>query len=469
MFGSRFKAGTYSAVAAVLVIVLAVAANLAVGALPKNTTQLDLTRQSLYTLSDQSISILSALDRDVDMYLMANSGKENATITRLLGRYAAQSDHIHVSYVDPTAQPTFLKGYDLSTADMNENSVLVDCGGKYRLVDYSEIYVSVYKADPATGGYIQGTDFEGENALTNAIHFVSKDDLPKIYTLIGHGEEELSAVTLKMITQDNIETETMHLLSLGDVPKDADLVLLHRPKSDLAPEEAEALIAYLQNGGRLVLITDYVEEGTMENLLSVAAFMGMQAGNGLIVEGNAAMCISRYAYYLLPALEDHEITTPLKQSRVYVLMPVAQPIERDGSAGAQVVFLLTTSGEAYLKSEGLNTKEIVKEDGDKTGPFHVGAIAEKGEGKMCWFTAGGMITDAVDNTVSGANRNLFMNTLNFMTEQTESVSIRAKSLNAQGLTLTEADHTFWSVMMIGVIPLTLIAVGAVILIRRRKR
>ena len=43
MFGSRFKAGSYSAFAAAVVIAIAVLANLAVQALPQTATQIDLT------------------------------------------------------------------------------------------------------------------------------------------------------------------------------------------------------------------------------------------------------------------------------------------------------------------------------------------------------------------------------------------------------------------------------------------
>lgn len=71
MFGSRFKAGSYSAFAAAVVIAIAVLANLAVQALPQTATQIDLTAQSLYTLSDQTRRIAASLDTDVNLYLLA--------------------------------------------------------------------------------------------------------------------------------------------------------------------------------------------------------------------------------------------------------------------------------------------------------------------------------------------------------------------------------------------------------------
>ena len=53
--------------------------------------------------------------------------------------------------------------------------------------------------------------------------------------------------------------------------------------------------------------------------------------------------------------------------------------------------------------------------------------------------------------------------------QEESISIRAKSLDTTGLTVTQAESTLWSIVMIGLIPLALVAIGIVIWIRRKRR
>ena len=153
MFGSRFKAGSYSAFAAAVVIAIAVLANLAVQALPQTATQIDLTAQSLYTLSDQTRRIAASLDTDVNLYLLALRGNEDDTISRLLQSYAELNSHIHVSNVDPTEQPTFLDTYDLDINQLYANSVLVDGGGRSRLVSYSDIYVTDYSMNYSTYDY----------------------------------------------------------------------------------------------------------------------------------------------------------------------------------------------------------------------------------------------------------------------------------------------------------------------------
>ena len=468
MFGHRFIAGSWSAFAAVIVIVIAVVANLIVGSLPTTATQIDLTSNSLYSLSDQTRRIAASLDRDVTLYLLATSGNEDATISRFLNNYAALSSHIRVENVDPGERPTFLKGYDLETSRLYQNSVIVDSGDRYRLVGYDEIFVTDYSMNYYSYSYETSTTFDGENAITNAIHYVTSDNLPKVYVLTGHGEAELSEDVTDMIQQDNMEQESLSLLSLDAVPEDAAAVLINAPSSDLGDDETEVLIAWLQNGGNVVLMTDYIAEGSMTNLLRVTAAMGLTVEPGIILEGDRNMRVSRYPHYILPEMTSHEITEALMEGGYYILTPIAQPIVETGSSGASVTWLLTTSGSAYAKLAALDMKTTEKEEGDTEGPFHVGAVSENG-GKLIWFSSGSMLTGNVDRTVGGANSNLFLNALNWMGGQEESISIRAKSLDTASLTVTGAQSSFWSIVMIGLIPLGFIALGLVVTIRRKRR
>ena len=221
MFGKRFRAGGYSAAASAIVIAIAVLLNLMVGSLPTTLTQIDLTDQSIYSLSDQTKRIAASLDKDVTLYLICNTGNEDTTVQRLLQRYEDLSDHIHMEVMDPALHPTFLDSYELEISRLYENSVLVDCDGRYRLVGYDEIFVTSYDMDYYSYNYYTTTSFNGESALTSAIHYVSSDDLPKVYMLTGHGETELDDRITEMLSQDNFESESLSLLSLESVPEDA--------------------------------------------------------------------------------------------------------------------------------------------------------------------------------------------------------------------------------------------------------
>ena len=467
---SRFRAGSYSAVAAIIMICIAVALNLVVGALPESKTQLDLTASSLYSISAQTRQIVSALNKDVNLYLLSTTGSEDETITRLLDRYAEISSHIKVSYVDPAVQPTFLNNYELTQSKLYANSVLVECGSKYRLVSYTDIYVTTYSyTSYYSYNYTSTTEFDGENALTNAIHYVSSETLPKVYVLSGHGEEEFSSSITEMFEQDNIDYETLSLLSLESVPEDAQAVLINAPQTDLSDDERDLLIAYLQNGGCIILNTDYIEKDTMTNLLQVTQSMNLTVGDGLIMEGDSQKHLSRYPYYILPDATSHEITDDLIDSGYYILQCLCQPIEETSSTSATVTFLLTTSSQAYGKTAGMNATTTEKEDSDTAGPFNTGAISEYNDGKLIWFTGSDMLNDSIDRMVSGGNSNLFLNAVNYCCDQEESISIRAKSMDTETLTLSDTQNSFWSIMLVGFIPLAFIAAGVIIIIWRKRR
>jgi len=468
MFGERFRAGSYATFAAAIVIAIAVVVNLAVSSLPISSTQFDLTSSSIYSLSAQTKQIAAALDKDVTLYLLASTGNEDSTVERLLNHYASLSSHIRVENVDPSVKPTFLDQYELETSRLYQNSVIVQCGERYRLVSYADIYVTEYSMDYYSYSYNTTTTFQGENALTNAIHYVSSEQLPKVYIVSGHGETELGESITAMLKQDNFDEETVSLFSLEEIPEDAAALVINAPTSDLSEEEAELLISYLQGGGNVVLLTGYIAQGEMPNLRKVTSAMGLTVEDGIIIEGSRNMRLAHYPHYLLPTIGEHDITSALSSGGYYILAPLAQPLAEVEGTSASITWLLTTSDSSYAKVKATQMTTTEKEDGDTDGPFHVGAVSEMG-GKLLWLTSDGVLNSSVDAAVSGANSNLFMNALNWMSGQEDSISIRAKSMDRATLTVPQSAATMWTIIMIGVIPAAMVAMGLIIWIRRKRR
>lgn len=79
----RIGSGIYASAVTVLVVVLAVLLNLIVRAVPTKYTEFDLSEAGLYTLSDSSKDIAHALTQDVTIYYLAETGSEDAIITKL--------------------------------------------------------------------------------------------------------------------------------------------------------------------------------------------------------------------------------------------------------------------------------------------------------------------------------------------------------------------------------------------------
>ena len=170
---------------------------------------------------------------------------------------------------------------------MYNNSLIVESEARYRYVDYYDIYEYDYTNYYTTGSV--DMNFAGEGAITSAVSYVVNDDLPKVYTLTGHGEGSLSSDFQSAAEQDNVEFEELSLLSAETVPEDADCVLILAPQSDISDEELTALQAYLDGGGRLLLITDPPQEGAeLTNLETLMAGYGVHAADGIVVEEDQA-------------------------------------------------------------------------------------------------------------------------------------------------------------------------------------
>ena len=113
-FRSRaFRAGGYSLAAAAIVIAIAVALNLMVNALPASWTKVDLTDTGLYSLSSQTEQLTAALEEDVTVYWIVQSGSEDSTLGQLLERYESLSKHLKVVEKDPVVYPNFAQQYHL--------------------------------------------------------------------------------------------------------------------------------------------------------------------------------------------------------------------------------------------------------------------------------------------------------------------------------------------------------------------
>ena len=185
--GNALRGGSYSVALTAVVLAILIAANFFVSALPSSMTTYDISASKLYSVTSNTKAVVGALEEDVNIYWIVQSGEEDDVLENLLSRYAALSDHITVETRNPDEYPTFAAQYTDETVE--NNSLVVTCGERSRYIAFDEIYVE----ETSAYSYSYSTSFDGEGAITSAIDYVTSDDLPKLYLLEGHGEAELPA------------------------------------------------------------------------------------------------------------------------------------------------------------------------------------------------------------------------------------------------------------------------------------
>ena len=464
------KNGSYSVVLSVIFVVIIVVVNLIVDAFPSTYTELDVSDQQLFSIGDQTKDFLKELDKDVTIYQIAQSGSEDEVVSKLLQKYEEASDHIKVEKKDPVVNPKFTSEY--TDEEVSSNSLIVVCGDRSKIVDYNNIYES--SMDYTTYSYTT-SGFDGEGQITSAISYVTSDNLPVLYTLDGHGEKSLDSTLQEDIEKANIEIKSLNLLTEESVPEDADCLMINSPSTDISEDERDAIIEYLENGGKAMIFSDYTEE-SMDNFDAVLENYGVERVDGIVIEGDAQHYAMQMPYYLLPDVSSAEAVSDFSSQGYFVLAPYAQGIRQLDNVRDTLTIesLLTTSDEAYSKTD-LNTETLEKTDEDIDGPFDIGvSITEKVDDdkttQIVYYSTANLMDSQINQMVAGGNEQMITESLNWMcsTDETSTISIPSKSLEVSYLTVTAYDAAYWKICVMGLIPGVFLVVGFVVWLKRRK-
>ncbi|MGN0182805.1 MAG: Gldg family protein [Candidatus Ornithomonoglobus sp.] len=466
-FGSKdFRLGGYSAAAGIMAAAIGIAVVIMADTLPSKYTQLDISGKNLYSISKETENIVKGLDNEVNIYLIAQESKKDSIIDRMLQKYAGLSGNIKYSVQDPVKNPSFAKKY--TNSEVTQNSVIVVSGDKSRYISYNDIY----KTDFDYESYSQTTEFDGENCVTSAISYVSSDDIPKLYTLSGHGEAQLDSSFEDMVSDRSMETDEISLITESEVPSDADFVLINEPQSDLSEQEVALLKAYADKGGNLIIVSGYTGKD-MPNLNSLTEYYGCALDKEMVMEGDPSKCIQGYNYYLIPSIGSHEITDPLRDEKYFVLVPMAVNIKKAENGRGNITEILTTSDKAYVKADTASMDTIEKTDLDTEGSCTVGIVSTIGEGdsesKLVLISAGQFLTQQSNQLVAGGNGDLFLNTLSWMSGREDGISIHAKPLGSERLTVSDSVSGILGFITVFLIPAAVVAGGIYVIIRRKKR
>lgn len=457
------KGGSYSLIITVIVLAILIVVNILVSALPTTLTKYDISAAKLYSITGNTRVVASSLDQDITIYWIVQADKEDSVIENLLGKYESLSDHIEVVKKNPDIYPTFAEKYTDET--VSNNSLVVESGDRYRYIAYEDIYIQ----ESDMYSYSYSTSFDGEGAITSAIDYVISEELPQLYCLTGHGEEELPSEFSSQIEKENIETQSLSLLTTDEIPEDAAAILIYAPQSDISEEEKTILAEYVSGGGKLLVMAGPVENASLENLYSILADYDVTLNKGITVEADRNHYAFQYPYVLLPDMTSDEVTDSLIENNYYPIIPLASGLTVSDSSG-QVTALLSTSSDSFSKVAGFSLETYEKEEGDIDGPFAVGvSVTADQEGQIVWFTSSEFLQDMYNAYSSGANMDLAMNAVSSLVGEKEAMAIRSKSLNYNYLTISDSQGSLLKAVMIGILPIMYLGIGIFVFVNTRRR
>ena len=471
------RRGIFVWVVCIIVVVLVLAVNFLMNLIESRFgLRADLSQYQVYSLTEETQNVLDSLSQTIEIYSLYQAASEDSLTQELLNKYNTSSPHIKYENVDPLKNPTFAQAFDPDQSGIAVNSIIVtdQTRQRYKVLPRDQLYIV-----DAGSGSILGT--MAEQYITSAINYVETGVVKSVKVLTGHNETPPSSylAVLNALSSRGYDMESYDAMTAAK-PLDAanDTLLVISPKSDLSDAAYSSIRDFLHSGGKAFIIMQNLSvdssTGEVKALTDVFPnFAALLLEYDLSVNKDVVIGQDATRYYgsptsLIPELQPHEITAPVQRAGGNVVMSVNSSIKVPLSHGADVTVtpLLVTDDQCYAKEiDSMTTAE--KEVDDKEGAFVIAALAQKGESKIALFTSEAFFTDTGIETAY--NYELAINTLSYLGEQKNSITIQPKQLRGNLLLIqNQFQKDMLSVIVIAVLPAAVIITGIFVWRKRRR-
>ena len=478
------RQGRYGSNIVVLTIAFFIIVLLVNFLLYRNPTRVDVTATRIFTLSDQTVQILEGMDGLVraNAFFVPSDTRSAAAQQQaedMLNEFTRRSNMFSYRFVDPELQRSVAQQYG------------VDSFPAIVFEDLEE-------------GTLQNVQSFTEQDFVTSILIVTGAEQKIVYYLTGHDEagstrDVLSGAidedngldfAIGGMQRDNYRVLPLNLKQEATVPEDAALVVIAGPKQDLDQEEFAALDAYLKGGGRMIALFDPATPDTFNFL--VAQWGLLLATRDPITNKplSIADAVSNVAgEELTPLLQKANVQYSTSTSPTTPGIPIADQIDvtffpevtavdrlipvEETPPFVRILPIAMTTPASWLES---NTEEVNFDAGEeRLGPFPVavvveatGTIDESLRHPVSKFVVFGD-SDFAKNKffASSDNADLFLNSVNWLADDYELISIRPKVFPYRELVVTTRERDFikWSSWFVP--PVIMLIIGAVVWWRRR--
>jgi ABC-2 type transport system permease protein len=468
--GVRF--GGYTAILIVVVLAVVVVVNVLVQQVPG---KLDLTKSRLYSLSPETKTLLDGLKTDVTIWTVGKPGTEEPTVKEILGRYAAQSRHVKLQTIDTDKHPGWTRQYDTSGQGIQPGTVVVEGGKKFRTIGPYDM-VNYDTSNP--NQQPQPSSLMVEQRVTSALLFVTEAKNASIGVLQGHGEQTLDTLGLNQpVSDENYAVKDVSLLSEKAVPADIDTLVVLAPKTDISADDAAKIRAWLEQGGRAVILMNVITpQAPMANLESVLESYGVHVENLVVVEGDPNRVAAQNPLYVIPEYAStHDILAPIQKNNYPMVMPGAQAVQTLELKRKKLKIepLLTSSVKSYGIRDVSSAKTLARSPSSPSGPFTLALAitdpAPDASHKDTKLVVAGDIQFLGRGLLSQVpgNGEFFMNSLGWLREQKQTLTVRPKNIMQFRLSVSLLQAQLYTILVVILVPLLVLGTGLVVWVRRR--
>jgi hypothetical protein len=430
----------------------------------KYYARLDWSRGKNTVLSPQTKALLGGLEKPVQAIVMfASVGEAEADAQTLLREYQfAAKGKLTVEEVDPYAN--LARAKDLQAQykfGANENVVIFTYDGRHKFVnsgDLAEFEQMDQMAMMMQQRRPQMIGFKGEQVFTSTLLELTETKQNKVYLVSGHGEydgksKEIAAFG-EFLTRQNLKSETLKLADKDKVPDDANLLMILGPKFDFSERDLKLLSEFWERNGRIFIGTGWTN-GKTPNLnewlsgrgvrpqndavirvVSLGNLAGLQPLEGIVIQGSP----------ITKGIEGvgTEMFGPTQSLRLDQNLAKAAQLQLAGLLLAPEGFW----GETEYSPGDRTTVPMFDPKKDHVGPLMLGVAVERGgsndpkvkleTSRLVVFGNGDFLTDQ-GLQVGAASLELALNSMNWLLNRENLISIPPKEKTKQSLKLTDAQ------------------------------
>ncbi|HIE42955.1 MAG TPA: hypothetical protein EYP95_07020 [Nitrospinaceae bacterium] len=396
----------------------------------------DFTEGGYFTLAPQTKKFIAELPRDVKLTaFFQTESPEKIAFANLIAGYLEETGNIKLQYVDPDKNPSITKQYGVTTY----GTIVLESGDKETKV--------------------QNTS---EENITNALLKVTRDEQKVIYFLEGHGENNINstenegyASAKQKLEQDGFLVKPLLLLQSGKIPSNASVLVIPGPKKPLQEEEKEAIENYLNSGGSIFMLIDPKSASGMETFLKN---WGIELGDDMVIDPMSKLFGGDFAAPVVNQYTAHEITSDFVLATIF---PIIRSVREIPKAGIDTTELLKTSVNSWAELDFDSGTVNYDEGKDTKGPIPVSVIAVKNledkspknskssgnlnasETNKPTLKATLLVlgdSDFANNryTNFSGNGDFFLNTISWLAEEENLISIRPKERKNSPIQMTQS-------------------------------
>jgi ABC-type uncharacterized transport system involved in gliding motility auxiliary subunit len=388
----------------------------------------DLTSEKLFTLSDQTRKVVGGLTTDVNIVRFNKSPDQQ--LDDLMSEYKNLSPHLKFQNVDPQAKPEVAQQYGASRM----GDVVVASGSRTEHLE------------SGTRGQTSEED------VTSAILKVTRTSVKTVCFVTGHGEKSITDTqqdgysTLDTeLKKEGYATKTVNLVSENGVPSDCSVLVIAGPTQSYFPQESAMVEKYLTDGGKALIEVDPLTEPKQQDpkLDPVFEAWNIKVGNNIVIDasGVGRLFGTGPAIPLVYSYGASPITKGFERSMTFFPLARTVSIADKSKTDVQQTELLKTSAQSFTKTK-IQEKVAYDPKTDAIGPLSLGVAASRTSGDKSDRLVVIGDSDFASNQAIGQVRNadLFYNTINWLAQDENLISIRPKSATNRRVTLTEAQQ-----------------------------